>query len=121
MLSGAFCSGLIEAIVVGKDRDSFGNRYPERFAPASLKLKPGGKLVSIMSGGYPERFAPASLKRFRRRWWRWGSGCYPERFAPASLKRVESQLGLVVEVGYPERFAPASLKRSGSSCSQTAR
>ncbi len=62
VLSGAFCSGLIEAFKSKKRKHKMAG-YPERFAPASLKPA-CGKAVQTELGGYPERFAPASLKLF---------------------------------------------------------
>ena len=62
-LSRAFCAGLIEA-PAARRLNGWSNRYPVRFARASLKLVARAKAAASCSG-YPVRFARASLKRIR--------------------------------------------------------
>ena len=136
-LSGAFCSGLIEARRLRKG-DPRPRSYPGLFAPASLKPDDGPDLaqdVRTLSGAfcsgliealeasmsYPAATslsgafcsglieAPANARRRRTR-----SRGYPGLFAPASLKRSQFQHTGRTRNRYPGLFAPASLKRTPS-------
>ena len=92
--SAALCCGLIEAHEAAGDGLYQRNRFPQRYAAASLK--------------HPHE-AHDLAPRLR----------FPQRYAAASLKLLRVRLHVALTTRFPQRYAAASLKHSREFAQQT--